>query len=132
MVTLTDKDRQFIDAIRAIVAETGEDHVYERIDDGNDPHRSCWYVHDGQPSCLIGRALHRIGVPLDLLARNEGTSALSLMEDIGGFSYTVRLAADLAQDVQDGQDKGNTWGDALRVFDHRLFAVQGYSTGDGS
>jgi len=109
-LTLTERDQQFIDAIRAVVAEAGPAHVYDRIG-------SCRYVRDGKPDCLIGRALARIGVSVERLADNEGTGAYEVMDSLGGFSHVVMKAAESAQDVQDG---GAPWGYALQRFERAL------------
>jgi hypothetical protein len=112
METLTAKDREFIAALRAVVAEFGPDHVYERGAGG-----ACEYVRDDQPSCLIGQALHRIGVDLDFLDEREGNGASDVMRDVRGFSTIVMFGAD---DAQGAQDNFYTWGEALSRFENRL------------
>lgn len=112
MIALTEKDREFIDAIRAVVAEFGPNYVY-MVGLGG----SCEYVRDRQPSCLIGRVLHRMGVDLEFLYYREGNGASDVMRDVGGFSTVVLCAAD---DAQGAQDSAYTWGEALSRFESRL------------
>lgn len=122
----TNRDNKFIAAMDAEVGEAGRDFVY-REEHGR--HQSgkptCVYVFNDKPSCLIGRALFRIGVPVEELRNHDedtpyGVSASCVMDHLGGFSYKVGLAADYAQDVQ---DRGGTWGEALDKFHEYLTAT---------
>lgn len=120
-ITLTDADRRFAEAIRAVVAEAGRDHVYQLRDDGLSS--ICDYVRDDQPSCLIAQALARVGVPVDVLARYEGKSSDWVMERIGErypewtFSRPIQHAA---RDAQIKQDQEHPWGEALDAFERGL------------
>lgn len=122
-ITLTDADRRFAEAIRAVVAEAGRDHVYElRVDDDYNL-GVCDYVRDDQPSCLIGQALARVGVPVDVLARYEGKSSDWVMEKLGErypewtFSRPIQSAA---RDAQTAQDQELSWGHSLDKFEDGL------------
>lgn len=105
---------------RAIVADKGEDYVYEPIRKGTHLTDGCFYHNEGQPSCGVGHVLHRIGVPIE---------ALKLMDE--GFETSIgdqysRLAQDhsitfdigaksLMESFQDDQDNAISWGDALKA-----------------
>jgi hypothetical protein len=121
-VTLTEKDREFAAALRAVVAEAGEGYVYPR-DRGIDAFfSSCRYVQDGEPSCLIARALARTGVTVEHLTTYEGTTARKVIHDLGGFSELVINAANEAQRLQDLE---KTWGEALALFEDMITAGKG-------
>lgn len=54
---------QVKDAGVALVAEVGEDFVYKEVQDV-----TCVYVENGSPSCAVGRILHSLGVPVEVLS----------------------------------------------------------------
>ncbi|MFB7027159.1 MULTISPECIES: hypothetical protein [unclassified Streptomyces] len=102
-------------ALRDVVAERPEfvysapDHM-KREEDGV----TCFYVHsdeDGSPvaaGCAIGVVLHRLGVPLEVLAKEEGG---------GAYGVTWRFLPHLSRetrtkfsDMQNYQDDGAPWG----------------------
>ncbi|MFE5159116.1 hypothetical protein ACFRNT_11390 [Streptomyces sp. NPDC056697] len=112
---------QLTAAIREVVAENPE-RVYEapqhmRI--GGQTSAECYYVHtdvDGenqQPGCVIGHALFRLGVPLWQLADGEGTTAFGVIPATTTLSDRDPAVV-FANRVQDRQDLGATWADALR------------------
>lgn len=108
---------QAMAALEVVVAEAGEDYVYEspRHMQGGD--ESCFYVHrdpdgsDARPGCLVGTALHRLGVPLGELEKHEGTDAFTMLWHITDLPDRARGAFSGAQEAQ---DTGETWGEALR------------------
>jgi hypothetical protein len=104
----------FTEAIRAAVALRGRDYVYEPP-----AGFSCLYVHidDGEAGCLIGTALHLLGIPLDQLAEGEGENAGYLMTSLDVGTDRERVAAMAAQEQQ---DTGHKWGFALDMYDKAL------------
>lgn len=112
LATLTDDDQRFIQAMRDVVDERGPDFVYP--DEWQRDEAGCRYVYDGRPACVIGAALARMGVPLDVLSFREGMDARHVIRHIGlAFSDRVVAAADEAQAFQDA---GAPWGQVLGVF----------------
>jgi hypothetical protein len=112
-------DAQIFDAIRK-VAESAPDTVYRTtIPDHQYSGSDCFYVHtdgDGNPvsaGCIIGKALHALGVPLETLREQEGVTANRVMLNLGIGSAD---AQDTARDVQISQDHGNTWEYAVRYL----------------
>lgn len=110
---IDNSDAAFIVAMGEAVGQAGRDHVYRQ--QGND---GCLYVHTDDEGnlcdgCLIGKALHLLGVPrewLDFHNANQGAySLMSLLE----FSEEIKNAAHGAQSKQ---DNGETWGVALKTF----------------
>lgn len=124
-----------LNALCAVVAEAGVDHVYTHRIQGDDEENapSCRYVFDGSPDCITARALARLGVPVDALAKldctKSGVSALiGLGYDFEGMPYYISdpanllahadataLAARALQTAQSVQDNGGTWGAALEA-----------------
>jgi hypothetical protein len=75
----------------------------------------CFYVHDGQPACLIAHVLHRAGVPLALLAAREGLNAEIVLDQLarqGVIRVDPETAATLAA-AQRLQDSGASWDEAV-------------------
>lgn len=68
----------------------------------------------GAPSCLIGHVLYRWGV-LDQVRETAAVVALGLLGANDELAF-------VAQDIQDAQDEGQTWGESL---------MQGYLTARG-
>lgn len=95
--------------LREIVSERPDGYRYEK------PGQRCVYLHDGEPSCLIGHFFARLGVSTETLAAldadldgdglDAGAAAMQL-----GFSTPV---ADLLNNVQARQDQKYTWTEAV-------------------
>lgn len=111
-------DESFRAAVRQLAAEQPE-YVYTRPDPFG--YNTCVYQYNGAPSCLIGQALHRLGVPVESLAaadngafeRKGASTVLAVLAP--GTSADTRA---WAQEVQYHQDLGNIpWGEAVRLAD---------------
>lgn len=102
------QDQKFIDAMHQAVADKGEDFEY--------PSTFCEYRTKGpNPTrCLIGEALHRVGHEYD--ESWEGHLADELLPKLG-YSFSVAQAARRAQYAQDRKE---TWGTAIKMFDKFL------------
>lgn len=101
---------EVLDLLTEVVAEAGPDFVYKS------PGQYCRYEYKGQPSCLVGRVLNRLGVPVEALAGlDEDYPAVN---DVDFVSLGLSLPDDAVialQAVQEWQDEGNKWGDALPI-----------------
>lgn len=98
--------------LRQAVADRGEDFVYEKPDGSN----QCMYVHSDGPGCIVGYVLHAAGVSLEALSEHEGTYASNLIYYLLGeeiIDSADREATGLLDDIQDRQDAGVPWGDAV-------------------
>ena len=95
--------------LRELVAEFGEDYVYEPPDG-----EACRYVHDGRPSCGVGYVLVRAGVPVEVLQAVDGSDFAAVHEAVVFEEYVEPDALDLLSDFQDAQDARVPWGEALR------------------
>jgi hypothetical protein len=106
--------REVVDPILdALVEEYGADYVYPEADNG------CLYVRDGAPSCIIGHVYNRLGVPLEVLAANEFTTAsevahralgVDIYNNEGGDFIPIARYLDR---IQREQDSTIPWGQAV-------------------
>lgn len=106
-----------LEALNAAVDEKGDDYVYEG--EGT----FCAYVANGEPSCIVGNALHRLGVSIPTLAEMDycaiggavitSPKVLEVLEYRGfTLDYDAVMLLSAAQTLQDDQVP---WGDAVRV-----------------
>lgn len=114
MIELTlDKTKELL---TEAVAEKGAEYVYtnpEGVPGGSDSLANCYYVHGSQPGCIVGHVLHKAGVPLETLTEHETRPAgfvLRSLEDFDLDHNTLRLL----DDVQERQDRGVPWGEAVQ------------------
>lgn len=116
--------RQLIKHVRDL-AEENPTFVYQEPGE----YGICMYQHDGVPACIIGQAFTRTGTPIEMLIEWDkltgGKSVSDIAVDHGITSPRVR--GWLAR-VQQGQDHGKTWRDAVRAADtqHPLFNARDY------
>lgn len=108
--------------LREIVAEFPPGYTYEQVPcflDGTGV-TGCIYTVEGQPSCLVGQLLHRLGVqvpevdqmhPIDLLLRNQRAYLKGLFAD----DVILYLG-----DVQRYQDSGASWSECLEIAERRV------------
>jgi hypothetical protein len=111
-------DEQFYAAVRKVAAEAPNTVYRSTVPDHQHSGTMCYYVHtdtSGNPvsaGCLIGKALHALGTPLETLALHEGKAAGSLLSDLGVGSDD---AQSWARAVQYRQDSGATWVEAAAI-----------------
>lgn len=104
---------QAIQGLRQAVAERGRDYIDPRTQ-GVDSR----YVVDGEPSCIGGTALFKLGVPVTELAKWEGFTCDAMVSDADtaspiGQGFLTRKAASVLTEAQNTQDRGRTWSKAL-------------------
>jgi hypothetical protein len=98
-----------------LVAEKGADYVYEPPVSEYGDHEDCQYLHHGEPGCLIGHLLVRLGEDEDWLASREGENALDVVKYSHlEFEDRTHVATFLAQ-AQGYQDDCIPWGQAVRM-----------------
>lgn len=101
--------------IEQAVAEKGADYICERPDD------ICVYVKDGEPSCLIGRALMASGLfSLEEVAALDGDITRDVLS-VPAYGLLSRFprrisaeAVDIFNWAQLEQDSGRSWGNVLK------------------
>lgn len=112
-------DEQFYAAVRKVAAEAPNTVYRTTIPDHQNSGTNCLYVHTDtsdnpvSAGCIIGQALHALGVSLETLAMHERKSAHVVMADLGIGSFDAQEAA---RNVQISQDSGETWGAAVRFL----------------
>lgn len=112
--------------LKRAVDEKGEDYVYvtpsgERAGNG----ASCLYFHDEQPGCIVGHALHYVGIKReDLIFEDKyGLNDLNVETGINephlvgllrdcNVEFTDEAHAILTR-AQSEQDSGTPWGPVL-------------------
>lgn len=105
-------------ALEESVAEKGADYVYiAPVIEWE--MQTCLYAIDGQPSCLIGHALYRLGVPIQKLEEIGAITIETIAHTFGPMEDKLVIALNQAQLSQDG---GETWGKALYRFKAELSA----------
>lgn len=106
------------DLIRAVreVAADNPDRIYQAPDP-----QVCEYADTaGNPLCLIGHALHRLG-RLEQAANvgNEENIAAILVYDWQDEVKSTRTQRDWLHSVQKAQDTLQPWGEAVRTADQQ-------------
>lgn len=106
-----------LEALNAVVDEKGDDYVYE----GGRMSRT--YAAYDEPSCIVGNALHRLGVPIPTLVEmdhctigGEAISSRKVLEVLEGSGFILdNDAVMLLATAQVLQDAEIPWGDAVRM-----------------
>lgn len=94
------------------VAAEQPDYVY--------PEQYCRYQNDGKPSCIVGQALYRLGMPVSVLVEIDaahgqgGISAYGLPYERPDL-FVDDSASDLfaLAEAQEAQDNRLPWGEAV-------------------
>ena len=110
---MTTEVEQVLTILDQVVAEFGHDYVYQPPGPGD---FACLYVHGKlwyrKPGCLVGQVLHRMGVPLRELAKNDKNNVAVTSNS---FSVPIVLHDDTKKvlaEAQRTQDNDQTWGQA--------------------
>lgn len=108
-------EAEFTEAMRAAVEERGPGYVYPFHNPNyTTPTGACVYqTPSGEPACIIGLALHNLGVELpDHYKIMSADVLMRSMADVE-FPLPVVYAAEYAQARQDA---GTTWGEAMNTY----------------
>lgn len=108
-------DEKALATLREVVTERPE-YVYSAPDYMKEGNRdaSCFYVHideDGSQvsaGCAIGVVMHRLGVPLEDLVKEEGCRAYGVVQR--HFPNLSPRTYSRFNDMQMCQDDGDSWG----------------------
>lgn len=102
--------------VNELITEYGDGFVYKQINGG------CVYTYGGEPSCLVGQVMARAGLdPMDLetLLRDnyrEGDYFHTINQFLA--EHNIFMASSEAEEflgaLQQYQDEGVSWGEALR------------------
>jgi len=96
------------EAAQKVLAEMGIDHKY----DGPNI-EFCMYQTCGQPRCLVGHILARLGVDMSQLGKYEGRNIIWTANELKLDIESEAVC--FLDDMQVGQDFNATWGDALET-----------------
>ena len=111
------KDRA-LDLLREVV-QGNEEYKYQFVSKGKGE-SGCFYVHDGQPSCGIGKALALAGIPIAVLKKmdkNDQGLNIDAAANIAEAKACFKLsfpALRIFAIFQDYQDNSEPWGVCLR------------------
>lgn len=110
--------QETMDLLREAVVERGEDFVYpdewrhQPDRDADGPGQCLYFRRDGQPACIVGFVLDRLGVTnTDLRSRLFGASAINNQQQQVKFDATSLI---MLMHAQMFQDEGNPWGAAAK------------------
>lgn len=109
-VTLKDVRRHCLEIVR----EKGDEFIYPVSERGG----SCRYVWHGEPDCLVGIILARMGVPIERLSECEGDSGSMVLDHLhehGVVGDIERGVRDYLSTLQRWQDEGKTYGIVLQA-----------------
>lgn len=100
------------------VARKNPDFVYT----DEFPGRPCKYALDGKPACIVGHALHELGMDLTIITKEEeywsegGISASGLFSNLKDhFENDDDWVLGLLDEIQTNQDIGARWAEAAGI-----------------
>ena len=109
------------DLARTLREIAAEDPEYVYGNPGEDPpsYTVCWYAHaNGEPGCIFGVALSRLGVDLGELTANRPISwYLELWFQVSGSDGARQEQLSAFRQVQIHQDARKPWGEAVKALD---------------
>lgn len=128
MINITPQD--VLTQLRGIVAEYGEEYVYEHKPLYPLSSPTCNYVDGEGGDCIVGHYLLRKGVPIERLVQADnagggtGLSASDLLARLIAEGVVVADVAsiDMLAEAQYVQDSRKTWGKALAAAERVLKA----------
>lgn len=106
--------------IQEVVDFRGPEFVYEAIED-LEGGLYCMYVDPKaeEPSCAVGVAFHKIGVPLDFLRRYDKSGGLTARQVVEGLRQegvpVSRDAEDVFATAQSRQDQGEVYSQMMKT-----------------
>jgi hypothetical protein len=88
-LTLTDaEETEMLSTLRAlkqVVTEAGEEWTYVRRPNATGIGTGCVYVHNGEPDCIAGRVLHKLGVSTADLSKWEGIVCAQMTQELASI-----------------------------------------------
>lgn len=109
---MSDIGQKIIDKVREIAAAQPE-FVY--VPPGG-PGTTCYYVLDGEGSCIIGRALFALGLIDNSIPFDDNTLTVGALFNTLGIEVDGEEGIWL-REVQYQQDSGKPWGEAVGAAD---------------
>ena len=84
-----------------------------------DRHTICRYTNEDstEPVCIIGHAVHELGVPLGSLAENQSMPTCDALSLVKSSVLPSIQELDWLSTVQFEQDNGASWSEAVQTAD---------------
>lgn len=101
--------KQTVAALDEVIAEVGEGYLYpeaERIYSGIHGEYICAYIHNGKPSCIVGRAVRKL-IPDARFVELSNPNMQSWSDQFDKRSLAV------LHSVQEKQDLGYSFGNSV-------------------
>jgi hypothetical protein len=105
--------------LKEVVTEAGPEWIYVRRPNATGLGTGCVYVHNGEPDCIAGRVLAKLGVSTADLSKWEG----KVCGQMSSEHLTVELnlpripfdehSLGVLNVAQDSSDSGYSWGSSL-------------------
>lgn len=114
---MSELGQKLIAEVRRVAAEN-PDFIYPRDISGGV--KSCVYIKDGCPSCIIGHALWNIGL-IDAKFKGDHMALSDIGHVILQYGWGIETGEiEWLHKVQQYQDQLNPWGQAVRYADGEL------------
>lgn len=114
---MSNRGAKLIKIIRDLATEK-PDFVYERPEIEGDT--GCVYVHDRQPSCIVGHAMWRAGL-IDYSYELTPYNKQAFGDHLPGMATLTDREAQWLEEVQGQQDSGETWANSILSADSREY-----------
>lgn len=135
MIELNETEKKIILAMRDAVLNKGADYVYEAPRINDNEALSCFYVVNGEASCLVGHGLinSKIMDADHIVEKWQGAgTSMEAYQVFAGDKQLDDVRLDVAHSIakaQDVQDFGHTWGQAYDVMINTLECHEFDTTG---
>lgn len=111
-ITITRADATRI--LGQIVQEYGEDYVYQSHGDGTGV--PCRYIWNGEPDCIIGKLLARLGADEPFLDKCDTIGSIRELAEQGKVNVEDDVLLYALRALQSAQDNGEAWGIAYQRY----------------
>lgn len=104
-----------------LVETYGPDYTYSRPVNEEGVPGKCKYVHNGEGSCLMGKAFIRLGVDVEEMSQHEGRGVATVLTslildgivEVDASDRDFRRMEHMLAVAQLNQDSNRPWGEAL-------------------
>lgn len=102
------------------IAEENPDFVYKDGIEDDEGAIKCFYERNNKPSCIIGRALHRLGIHIGILRRMDNAESIDEAHSTGIYEFLDGDEVKILwlETVQREQDNLVPYGACVRSADH--------------
>jgi hypothetical protein len=98
-----------------IVEEVGHDFFYTRVVN-KEGEAVCRYIHNGCPSCFIGKVLEKLGWTIEEIMTIENVRPIGFGDKFSRLTKKIMCIAQLEQ------DRGRTWYACSRLAHQRFIS----------